>query len=137
MSSLCSPRGRLHGRVAGQKVLLRGIFQLPKGAGPCCFPGGKTASNPAVAHRQGSLFGECLFLLNSFFFFGGGGLFILVLVLFWPFVGVGAEDGSGRHPRGPFTERRAPWVTPRPSCPLRGLVEEGWDRPLLAFIAFL
>lgn len=72
-----------------------------------------------------------------FFFLGGGGLFILVLVLFWPFVGVGAEDGSGRHPRGPFTERRAPWVTPRPSCPLRGLVEEGWDRPLLAFIAFL
>lgn len=62
----------------------------------------------------------------------------MVLVLFRPFLGVGAEDGSGHHPRRPFTERRALWVTPRPSRPLRGLVdEEGWDRPLLAFIAFL
>lgn len=77
--------GPAHERVMGKKVLLMEIFQLPRGAGPCCFPGGKMASNPMAAHCQGSLFGERLFLGTLFF----GGLF----------VGLEAEDDSV-HPTG-------------------------------------
>lgn len=58
--------GPAHGRVTDKKVLLMEIFQLPKGAGPCCYPGGRMASNPMAAHCQGSLFGNAFFLELSF-----------------------------------------------------------------------